>query len=269
MFKIANVGQGPWPINAQPGRPRQAAQACAGNANLTLHLSQGIKKLWGPPAHSVERRHTHDMMVNAQRDAEKQSEFLNLVNRSVLLYGRRSITYVQEPGNKPRPVSMDMHSFSHFFELPRSEIIDPVGLGIIWHQINNALKAKFGDNYPSWKDAPPAERQSWIDATDRFTAEFGGSEYEGLLKAQEDAFPSDELHYAIGRTPTRSLNGFRTKASVVAYTLSEYWQEPFRDLDWGPQQVRMLVESIFEVAGDQTVEQWLGIEPAEEAAAAA
>ncbi len=76
------------------------------------------------------------------RDAEKQSEFLNLVHRSVLLYGRRSITYVQEPGNKPRPVSMDMHSFSHFFELPRSEIIDPVGLGIIWHQINNALKAK-------------------------------------------------------------------------------------------------------------------------------
>ncbi len=56
---------------------------------------------------------------------------------------------------------------------------------------------------------------------------------------------------------------------MVAYTLSEYWQEPFRDLDWGPQQVRMLVESIFEVAGDQTVEQWLGIEPAEEAAAAA
>jgi hypothetical protein len=79
----------------------------------------------------VERRHTHDLMRNAQKDAEKQSVFLSLVHRSVLLYGRRSITYVQEPGNKRRPVSMDMRSFSHSFELPRSEIIDPVGLSIM------------------------------------------------------------------------------------------------------------------------------------------
>lgn len=81
--------------------------------------------------HSVERRRSHDLMRKAQRDAEKESVFLSMVHRSVLLYGRRSITYVQEPGNKRRPVSMDMHSISHSFELPRSEITDPVGLSVM------------------------------------------------------------------------------------------------------------------------------------------
>ena len=70
-------------------------------------------------------------MRKTQKDAEKQSVLLSLVHRSVLLYGRRSITYVQEPGGKRRPVSMDMHSISHSFELPRSEIIDPVGLSVM------------------------------------------------------------------------------------------------------------------------------------------
>jgi hypothetical protein len=81
--------------------------------------------------HSVERRHAHDFMRKVQKDAEKQSVLLSLVHRSVLLYGRRSITYVQGPDNKRRPVSMDMHSISHSFELPRSEIIDPVGLSVM------------------------------------------------------------------------------------------------------------------------------------------
>jgi hypothetical protein len=81
--------------------------------------------------YSVERRRTHDMMQTARKDAEKQSVLLSLVHRSVLLYGRRSITYVQEPGKKSRPVSIDMHSFSHSFELPRCEVIDPVGLSIM------------------------------------------------------------------------------------------------------------------------------------------
>jgi hypothetical protein len=81
--------------------------------------------------HSVERRRAHDWMRKIQKDAEKQSVLFNLVHRSVLLYGRRSITYVQEPGNKRRPVSMDLHSFSHSIELPRSEVIDPVGLSVM------------------------------------------------------------------------------------------------------------------------------------------
>lgn len=80
---------------------------------------------------SVERTHVQDMMRKAHKDAEKHSVLLNLVHRSALLYGRRAITYVHGPGDERRAVSMDLHSFGTSFELPRSEIIDPVGLNIM------------------------------------------------------------------------------------------------------------------------------------------
>jgi hypothetical protein len=112
--------------------PIKAALKAADIFIKGLKIDPQIKELRPSEYHySVERRHAGDWMRKVQKDAEKHSVFLSLVHRSVLLYGRRSITYVQEPGNKRRPVSMDMHSFSHFFELPRSEVIDPVGLSIM------------------------------------------------------------------------------------------------------------------------------------------
>ncbi len=99
-----------------------------------LDISPEIKEL-RPSEYqrSVERRHAHDMMRKVRKvrkDAEKQSVFFNLVHRSTLLHGRRSITFVHLPGEKARPVSMDLHTISHSFELPRQEVIDPVGLGL-------------------------------------------------------------------------------------------------------------------------------------------
>ncbi len=38
------------------------------------------------------------------------------------------MTFVSEPGNQRRPVTMDLHSFSTSFELPRMEIVDAVGM---------------------------------------------------------------------------------------------------------------------------------------------
>jgi hypothetical protein len=97
-----------------------------------LEINPPIKELRPSEyQHSIERRRTHDMMREVQKAAEKQSVFLSLVHRSVLLYGRRSITYVEEPGRKRRPVSVDLHSFSHVFEMPRCEVIDPVGLSVM------------------------------------------------------------------------------------------------------------------------------------------
>lgn len=79
---------------------------------------------------NIERQHTHDFMRDVQKQAEKQSILFNLVHRSVLLYGRRSITYLHEHGKKARPVRMDLNSFSHSYEIPRLQIIDPVGLSL-------------------------------------------------------------------------------------------------------------------------------------------
>ena len=50
------------------------------------------------------------------------------MKRSVLLYGRRSITYVEGPNDVRRPVEMELKGHSFTFELPRMEILDPIGL---------------------------------------------------------------------------------------------------------------------------------------------
>jgi hypothetical protein len=60
-----------------------------------------------------------------RKEAERQSIFFNLVHRSTLLYGRKSITYVG--GADHPPVSMEMKTMSASFTMPTLETIDPVG----------------------------------------------------------------------------------------------------------------------------------------------
>lgn len=97
-----------------------------------LKIKQPIKELWPSEyQRSVERAHAEDMMRAVQREAEKQSVLLSLVHRSTLLYGRKSITFIHGPDNKRRSVSLNLHSFSTSFEIPRMEIVDPVGLNIM------------------------------------------------------------------------------------------------------------------------------------------
>ncbi len=77
---------------------------------------------------NVERQRIHDQMRDAQKLAESKSVFLNLVHRSTILYGKRSLTYVTDPDGNQRAVKMDLKPFSTFMEIPRHEIYDPVGL---------------------------------------------------------------------------------------------------------------------------------------------
>ncbi len=112
---------------------RVRAALKAGDAFVKgLQINPQIKEL-RPSEYqrSVERRHAHDLMRKVRKDAEKQSVLFNLVHRSTLLYGRRSVVFVQDPGKKRRSVNMDMHTISHSFELPRHEVVDPVGLSIM------------------------------------------------------------------------------------------------------------------------------------------
>ncbi len=71
---------------------------------------------------------TRDEMRGAQELAEKQSILINLVHRSTILYGKRSLTYVSDPDGNRRAVAIDLKSIGASFELPRHEILDPVGL---------------------------------------------------------------------------------------------------------------------------------------------
>jgi hypothetical protein len=77
---------------------------------------------------SLVRRHIHDSIAAAHKKAEKKSVLLTLARRSTLLYGKRSITYVTDPSGETRAVRMDLKQISTSVELPRMQILDPVGL---------------------------------------------------------------------------------------------------------------------------------------------
>lgn len=96
-----------------------------------LKIDPSIKELQPSEyQYGVERRRTYDEMREIQKDVEKQSVLMSLVQRSVLLYGRRSITYLEGGDKKRRTFSMDLHTVSHSIELPRSQVADPVGLNM-------------------------------------------------------------------------------------------------------------------------------------------
>jgi hypothetical protein len=67
-------------------------------------------------------------MQTAQKKAEGKSFLLSSVRRSTILYGKRSLTYVADLDGRHRAVSMDLKSFEASYELPRREILDPLGL---------------------------------------------------------------------------------------------------------------------------------------------
>jgi hypothetical protein len=76
----------------------------------------------------IQRRRAQDEMREVQKHAQSKSIWMNLVRHSVLLYGRRSLLYVQETGNRRRAVEMDLKPIGVALEMPRLETIDPVGL---------------------------------------------------------------------------------------------------------------------------------------------
>ncbi|MFH1342152.1 MAG: hypothetical protein ABIL01_13270 [Pseudomonadota bacterium] len=94
-----------------------------------LHSAPEVKELH-PSEHQrqIEHLRFHDQMSAAQKTAMKESVFLNLIRRSVILYGRRTMTFVEGPNNERRAVEMDMQSHGVSMEVPRGDIFDPVGL---------------------------------------------------------------------------------------------------------------------------------------------
>jgi hypothetical protein len=84
----------------------------------------------------VERQTVHrsnsDEVRKSQKEAMKRSVLMSMVHRSVVLYGRRTLTIVQGPDSERQLMEMDLKSHSFGWELPRATIIDPVGLDFIF-----------------------------------------------------------------------------------------------------------------------------------------
>ncbi|UQS87726.1 hypothetical protein [Pseudomonas chlororaphis] len=76
----------------------------------------------------IEHLRISDQMREAHKQAESGSVFLGLVSRSVLLYGNRSLSFIDDGQDRLRPMELDLHSHGISYEMPRMEVVDPVGL---------------------------------------------------------------------------------------------------------------------------------------------
>ena len=70
-----------------------------------------------------------DLARNIWKEAEKRSVLYQLVHRSVLLYGSGSVYYVHtDKDSNPQRKEMSLSSHHQTIEIPRLEVLDPVGL---------------------------------------------------------------------------------------------------------------------------------------------
>lgn len=115
---------------SDPARARVRAVLDRADAYVEGLRSTGRIKELHPSEHrrQLERTRWADQMRKAMKDAHKESVFYNLMRRSVLLYGRRSVTFVSSPSGERQAVEMDLQSHGVSHEWPRQEIVDPVGL---------------------------------------------------------------------------------------------------------------------------------------------
>jgi hypothetical protein len=115
---------------ADPAAKPVRAALDAGSHYLSELRSIGVIKELLPSEHQrqIERIRLQEQAREIHKEAREQSVFHNLVHRVVLLYGRRSLTYVGLPGETRRPIEMQLHAHTFAQELPQMEVADPVGL---------------------------------------------------------------------------------------------------------------------------------------------
>ncbi|UXN71228.1 hypothetical protein N8A98_08640 [Devosia neptuniae] len=76
----------------------------------------------------IENHRQHESARQVHKQAEKRSILFSLVSRSVILYGNGSISYYKGPDGENQRNEMKLHSFSHSFEAPRLDILEPFDL---------------------------------------------------------------------------------------------------------------------------------------------
>lgn len=72
-------------------------------------------------------RHS-DSMAEARRGADEKSLFANLFTKVVMLYGNRSVSYYSSGEEAPKRFETKMASHGVSVEIPRVDIVDPLGL---------------------------------------------------------------------------------------------------------------------------------------------
>lgn len=85
----------------------------------------------GEAQREAYRRYMSESTAASLKEAEKKSVFLNLVTRSTLLYGRKSINYIHGGDGPPQRAEIPLKSHSVEMEIPRMENLDEHGLNFM------------------------------------------------------------------------------------------------------------------------------------------
>jgi hypothetical protein len=121
-------------LPSDPAKPLVDAALAENEAYLSA--LRGVPKIKELNPSEVQRRVQRLRMVDQAREvgkaAREQSVLLHLVKSSVVLYGRRSLNFVQHPDGELKSVEIDLHPHEVSLERPRMEIVDPVGLDYTW-----------------------------------------------------------------------------------------------------------------------------------------
>ncbi len=124
------------PIADDTGDPaRMAVQRALDGQDAYLKGLRSIGKV--PELYPSERerrlewqRHS-DSMAEAWRAARKKSIFASIATESLILYGTRAVSWFEDHTKERRRIETPMGSISHSFEMPRVDIVDPLGLQLM------------------------------------------------------------------------------------------------------------------------------------------
>ena len=67
-------------------------------------------------------------MAESLKAAEAQSVFLKMFSKSILLYGRKSISYVNGAEGKSQRMEIPLQCHGTEIEFPRMQYLDPFGM---------------------------------------------------------------------------------------------------------------------------------------------
>lgn len=113
----------------------QIIQAIERSLNLFRVYIDDLKSIGNIPElypsqeqREIYARHFSRQVAEAIKNAEKQSVFAHLLHKSVILYGRKSINYIQDTHGKVQRIETVLQKFSNEVETSRLENIDPFSL---------------------------------------------------------------------------------------------------------------------------------------------
>lgn len=91
----------------------------------------------------IQHLHHADQMQAAHTAAQAQSVFFNLVRHSTMLYGSRSLSYVEDFNGGPRrPMEMELGTQGVTMTLPRLDMLDPIGLQLLLLHFRGELRPR-------------------------------------------------------------------------------------------------------------------------------